>query len=215
MVGGTRAFDAGSQAELVAAVLEHEPPPLSTRAPAVPTALDRLVATCLAKDPDERWQTATDLLRELRWVRHDRTIPIAAAAVAARRTHRPATMVAATLAVAVLAFTGVAASPDNRCRPLLASAFQSIRPAGTKFPRGTAEMALSPDGSRLVFVAHCGRWHEEPLAAAIRCRGEPRDRRKRGRALSVLVTRRRLDCVLRAQQAEANRRGRRRAAGHL
>ena len=69
MVGGTRAFDAGSQAELATTVLEHEPPPLSTRAPVVPTALDRLVATCLAKDPDGRWQTATDLLRELRWIR--------------------------------------------------------------------------------------------------------------------------------------------------
>ena len=152
MVGGTRAFDAESQAELVAAVLDHEPPPLSTRASAVPAALDRLVATCLAKDPDGRWQTATDLLRELRWIRHDRTTPVAAAAVAARRTHRPATMVAAALAVAVLAFTGL--SVTRQTVPAASRiTFPIPAPAGTKFPRGTAEMALSPDGNRLVFVA--------------------------------------------------------------
>ena len=71
MIGGRRAFDARSPGELVTAILEHEPVPLSTLVASVPPALDRLVATCLAKDPDDRWQTARDLLRELRWIRGD------------------------------------------------------------------------------------------------------------------------------------------------
>ena len=73
MLTGSRAFDEGSQTELVAAILEREPAPLATRQPLAPPALDRVVATCLAKDPDDRWQTARDLLRELTWVRTDLT----------------------------------------------------------------------------------------------------------------------------------------------
>ena len=53
---------------LMAAILEREPPPLSSLQPLATPALERLVATCLAKDPDDRWQTARDLLRELQWL---------------------------------------------------------------------------------------------------------------------------------------------------
>ena len=51
----------------MAAILEREPPPLSSLQPLATPALERMVSTCLAKDPDERWQTARDLLRELQW----------------------------------------------------------------------------------------------------------------------------------------------------
>jgi eukaryotic-like serine/threonine-protein kinase len=65
---GQRAFGGKSQASLIAAILEREPPPMSTLQPLTPWALDRTVKTCLAKDPDERWQTASDLTRELKWI---------------------------------------------------------------------------------------------------------------------------------------------------
>ena len=58
MVTGKKAFEGKSQASLIAAILEREPPPMSTLQPLTPAALDRVVKTCLAKDPDERWQTA-------------------------------------------------------------------------------------------------------------------------------------------------------------
>ena len=68
MVTGRRAFDARTQASLVAAILEKQPPPVSTLQPLAPAILDRVVRTCLAKDPDERWQSAADLRRELSWI---------------------------------------------------------------------------------------------------------------------------------------------------
>ena len=85
MLTGRRAFDAASEAELAAAILEHEPAPLAAGQPLTPPALERLVVTCLAKDPDDRWQTAKDLLRELRWVRDDRAIRTPPAASSEQR----------------------------------------------------------------------------------------------------------------------------------
>jgi serine/threonine protein kinase len=68
MLTGRKAFEANGNAGLMAAILEREAPPLSSLQPLATPALERLVATCLAKDPDERWQTARDLLRELQWL---------------------------------------------------------------------------------------------------------------------------------------------------
>jgi hypothetical protein len=61
MVTGRRAFVGDSEAALIAAILEHNPPPLTTQQPSAPVALDALVATCLAKQPEDRWQHAQDV----------------------------------------------------------------------------------------------------------------------------------------------------------
>ncbi|HKD12139.1 MAG TPA: serine/threonine-protein kinase, partial [Thermoanaerobaculia bacterium] len=68
MATGQKAFSGKSQASLIAAILEHDPPSISSLQPMVPPALDRVVRTCLAKDPDDRWQTAHDLEGELKWI---------------------------------------------------------------------------------------------------------------------------------------------------
>jgi eukaryotic-like serine/threonine-protein kinase len=67
MLTGQRAFPGEDQAALVQDLLTKQPTPPSALRPEVPLALDRTVERCLAKDPDERWQTAYDLLSELRW----------------------------------------------------------------------------------------------------------------------------------------------------
>ena len=66
MVSGAPAFASSSQPELVAMILEREPPRLCDSQPLVPPALDRLVSTCLAKDPADRWQAAHDVALALR-----------------------------------------------------------------------------------------------------------------------------------------------------
>ena len=71
MLSGQRPFNGTSAAGLVAAILEHEPAPLPTLVPLTPPALDRVVRTCLEKDPDARWQAAGDVARELRWIADD------------------------------------------------------------------------------------------------------------------------------------------------
>src|SRR6201997_2703369 len=68
MSTGKRAFEGKSQASLIAKILETDPPPISSLQPMTPPALDHVAKTCLAKDPDERWQTASDLKRELKWI---------------------------------------------------------------------------------------------------------------------------------------------------
>src|SRR2546427_1632480 len=68
MATGKKAFEGKSQASLIAAILEREPSAMSTLCPVSPPALDRAVKRCLAKDPDDRWQSVRDLSQELKWI---------------------------------------------------------------------------------------------------------------------------------------------------
>ncbi len=68
MITGQKAFEGKSQASLIAAIIEREPPSITQVKPLSPPALDRLVRKCLNKDPNKRWQSARDLSDELRWI---------------------------------------------------------------------------------------------------------------------------------------------------
>jgi len=68
MLTGQRAFQGKSQLSVASAILEKEPVPISTMKPLTPPALDRAIRRCLAKDPEDRWQTSRDLLLELKWI---------------------------------------------------------------------------------------------------------------------------------------------------
>jgi Tol biopolymer transport system component/tRNA A-37 threonylcarbamoyl transferase component Bud32 len=67
MATGQKAFEGKSAAAVMAAILEKEPPPLSAHQPDAPPLLEHLVSRCLAKNPEERWQSAGDFKRELAW----------------------------------------------------------------------------------------------------------------------------------------------------
>jgi len=68
MATGRRAFAGDSQASVIAAILDRDPPPITDDQPLAPPGLERLVRKCLAKDADVRWQSASDLADELRWL---------------------------------------------------------------------------------------------------------------------------------------------------
>src|SRR5262249_35740321 len=68
MATGKKAFTGKSQASLIAAILSSEPQPISTIQPLAPPAFERVVKSCLAKDPEDRWQTAHDVMLELKWI---------------------------------------------------------------------------------------------------------------------------------------------------
>jgi len=68
---GTPAFSGSSPASYVAAILAEARPRPSQSRPELPRSVDRIISVCLARDPDSRWQDATDLLRELRWAKDD------------------------------------------------------------------------------------------------------------------------------------------------
>ena len=109
MATGRRAFEGKSAASVMAAVLERDPPPLSTAAPLAPPALERLVRKCLAKDPSARWQTAADLADELRWISSDDHVSASHGTPGGAGARRRPNLGVAALAVGVLALASVAA----------------------------------------------------------------------------------------------------------
>ncbi len=68
MVTGRRAFEGDSQVSLIGNIMNAEPAALATLQPLTPPALERVVKKCLAKQPDDRWDTAHDVADELRWI---------------------------------------------------------------------------------------------------------------------------------------------------
>jgi serine/threonine protein kinase len=74
MITGRRAFTGESQARLISAIMTSEQPPIDELQPGAPPALDHVVRRCLAKEPDERWQSALDVARELEW--HSQSAPV-------------------------------------------------------------------------------------------------------------------------------------------
>lgn len=144
-----KAFEGKSQASLISAIMTAEPPAISTRQPLAPAALDHVVRTCLAKEPDARWQTAHDVLVELQWVaqaREEQAPP--------KQAHASPFWVAATavfgVALAAVSFLYFRQKPPEQ-RPIRFSisppeklTFAELYEAGPAL--------ISPDGSRLAFV---------------------------------------------------------------
>ncbi|PYV03248.1 MAG: hypothetical protein DMG10_12030 [Acidobacteria bacterium] len=98
MATGRRAFEGKSQLSVAAAILEKEPEPVSSLQKASPPALDHVIATCLAKNPDERWQCAADVARELVWIAQ---APTRAPAAKNRHQIHKGALFAAAVALAV------------------------------------------------------------------------------------------------------------------
>ena len=183
MLTGRRAFEGKSQASLIAAILEHEPPSVATLQPLTPSGLDRLVRTCLAKDPDARWQSARDLERELAWIAD--SSPSASAAVYAQPPARRRSLAASVLTLFAGALIGLlvgiglprlmtsAPGPAVTSRVLLnAAPADQLRAAAADQTLSFGHLsrpaiALSPDGQTLVFTAVQGTQQQlyvRPLA---------------------------------------------------
>ena len=146
MTTGKPAFSAASKASLIAAILEHEAEPLN---PTSPPELDRLIRACLAKDPDERIQSAHDLKVQLKWIGES------AGVLAGTRRPLPTFLLAGMAAVALLVgVAGFIAGHWNRAtsrQPLRHYAITLPADAPLAWTEETV-FAVSPDGSRLVYV---------------------------------------------------------------
>ncbi len=152
MTTGTRAFEGGSAASVMAAILAHEPPAMRTRQPLSPPLLDRLVSQCLAKNPDERWQNAGDVMRELTWIAETRdevSVP-AGRDQRGRRRER----VAWISAVGVLGIVAVLMMVTARRPTPYAPELRLEIPTPPTYD--PFSLAISPDGETVVFVANVG-----------------------------------------------------------
>lgn len=150
MATGQRAFPGKSAASVMAAILEREPPAVSSLQPLAPVALDDVVRGCLAKDPEERWHTAHDVRLQLQRLRERAAEPSARPAVGPRRTRRE--MLAwAVAAAAILTTAGLATRPAPHPESPAALRASLLPPAGHSFV--PHEFTISPDGRRVAFVA--------------------------------------------------------------
>lgn len=139
MATGRRAFEGATKASLIAAILEREPPPMAERQPLTPPALERLVRACLAKDPNDRMQTAHDLALELKWI-GESSSAIEPAGVKRRKKLGP-WIVAALCAVAAMA--SGALLWRERTKPAPAYTMSILPPDGYALMAGAT---VSPDG---------------------------------------------------------------------
>jgi len=155
MLTSQRAFQGKSQMSVASAILEKEPPPIGTIKPMTPPALEGAVKRCLAKDPDDRWQTARDLELELKWVGESGAqsgVP-APSAARTRTRERLAWLVAliGVLAAAVLGVLHWNRPPENV--RVVRSYFKAMPNSSFLFKgQQSAGFALSPDGLRLAYV---------------------------------------------------------------
>ena len=148
MVTGRRAFEGKTTASTIAAILAGNPLPISTVQPLSPPPLEATVKSCLAKDPDERLQSAHDVKLQLRWIQEDASSPrLTAASAAARKPWDRAGWLVAGLLLLLLLGAASAWWLRSRETPP-AMYFNSSVP----FP--AAYVALSPDGRMLAMVAY-------------------------------------------------------------
>ena len=148
MVTGKRAFEGKSQLSVASAILEKEPEPVSAAKPMTPPALDHAVKKCLAKLPDERWQSASDLASELKWISESGSQAAAAGRVPARgKRWERASWLAATTFFLLLIAAGVALWNASNKRPHAMYFHASV-------PFAANDLALSPDGRMLAMVAY-------------------------------------------------------------
>ena len=157
MATGKRAFEGLSQASVISAVMSSEPAPITTFQPMTPPALDRVVKRCLAKERDERWQSANDLTNELKWIAEGGSRAEEAGRVPAgsRKWERASWLLAATFFL--LAVAGGAAwwQASNRRPPPM------YFHASVPFPAN--DLALSPDGRMLAMVAYSAQANNNEL----------------------------------------------------
>jgi serine/threonine protein kinase/dipeptidyl aminopeptidase/acylaminoacyl peptidase len=156
MATGQKAFSGRGQASLISSIMTAEPVPVSSVAPMTPPAFDRVVRTCLAKDPDDRWQTARDVDLQLQGIQQDRSAAIAP--VEARRPRLPTAALGLGLAVVSLvvgALIGRAVRPRTSDSPIPLVRSSVLPPPGTQFRFFDANtgLAVSPDGRRIAFTA--------------------------------------------------------------
>jgi serine/threonine protein kinase/Tol biopolymer transport system component len=146
MLTGRKAFEGKSQASLIGAIMKAEPRPISHTQPLTPAVLEHIVARCLVKDPEERWQSAQTLKRKLQWIARSRGVATTVVETPRRRWVDVAVMttivvlLAAVTVPAYLYWRGPADPEPVQFRHTISGLSES-------------DIAISPDGQTIAFVA--------------------------------------------------------------
>lgn len=156
MLAGKRAFEGKSQLSVASAILDREPEPLSTIQPMTPPAIEHLIRTCLAKEPEDRFQSAHDLKLQLQWIAGAGSQVGAPAIVTSRRKSASKILTAALaagwlLAIAAAVLAAIYAGRLNSARQPVHASLEP--PPGFELANViTGAPALSPDGKQIAIL---------------------------------------------------------------
>ena len=160
MASGKRAFEGKSQLSVASAILEKEPDPVSALRPMTPAALDRTIRKCLAKKPDERWQSASDLATQLSWMTDasgSATSVVVRGAEHQSNSRRLVWLVSGLMALLIIGAGWAWMSWHGTAAPKRVMRFSIGLPEGDSLG-GTwywnPSLAISDDGSQIAYVAH-------------------------------------------------------------
>jgi Tol biopolymer transport system component len=147
---GRPAFEGKNASSVMAAVLATNPAPVETLVPAAPPALDRVITRCLVKDPDDRWQSARDVMAELQWIAQGGSRVGLPAVVSVRRRTREALAWSAAALAAIVAIAFMLLWMRRAPVPAAVVRFPLPVPEGLGSPTSPE---VSPDGRKVAFVA--------------------------------------------------------------
>ncbi len=156
MATGKKAFSGKSQASLIGSILRDDPPAISEISPMAPPALNRVVKTCLAKDPEDRFQTAHDVKLQLQWIAEGGSQAGFPAPVVALRKNRE--RLAWAVAAAAIIAAGLATFGYLRRAPAEGFRIRSflMPPDKSEFDvlaENCGSLTISPDGRQITFPA--------------------------------------------------------------
>jgi len=156
MATGKRAFHGKSHLSTASSILEKDPDPISTIQPLAPKALEHTVQTCLAKDPEERFQSAYDLKLQLLWLTGAGAERPPSDTPADARSPMKVWAASAVAALAVVASVLFWITRDAGTGPVVAR-FSIALPANTWLDTdGGLPLAISSDGQRVAYVLRSG-----------------------------------------------------------
>ena len=154
MVTGKKAFEGASQASLVGAIMNSQPQSMSALEAMTPPAFDYLVRTTLAKDPDDRWQTAHDVMGQIKWIVEGGTQVGIPAPVAGQRRKKQrlawslvALLALSTLGIGILSLALLNVEPPSTSR----LAINLPEEFSLTIGGDSKSLAISPDGQRIVY----------------------------------------------------------------
>jgi len=157
MATGVRPFRGDSPVSLVAAILSTDPVPVRSLQPASPPALERIILTALEKDADDRWQTAQDVGRQLRWLSESSLSTEQIAPATRRRIPFSAILVITAIVAALVTFAAVRFLIPTATKAEMTRLDFALPPElhSVTWPEVT-DFAVSPDGRTIAFVATNG-----------------------------------------------------------
>ena len=145
MITGARPFGGKSQISVASAILEKEPEPISAVQPLTPPALEHIVTACLAKNPEDRLQTAHDIALQLKWIAQNRTSPVSSLEKKKKNRERLAWLTASALALMLIASVLWWRASKGTDQATYFSA---------PLPFAARDVAVSPNGHTVAVVGH-------------------------------------------------------------